>query len=195
MLPVRRQDSWPATVIGFDTFDNPLVLDEHFTKSLLLSVADLHHDSPLRTESPATFPGKFAIEVQPVVATVQRDTWVVVPYFGGERVDLRGRNVRRVGDDQAEGQMRRESSESVAGVELDSGVNPVEQRVLPRHSEGFGRHVQRMQVKMGTLGGEDDGDAAAAGAEIQDGQRWRAERGKVLPRAFSEHLGFRARNE
>src|SRR5205809_5318805 len=52
-----------------------------------------------------------------------------------------------------------------------------------------------MHVNLRPFCGQRDGNAAAAGAEVEDRSRGSVERSEAIPGAFGERLGFRAWNE
>src|SRR5207245_7134560 len=81
------QDSWPASVIRFHGFDNPLVLDEELSNLLRLSVAGFEQHAARRTQMVRRFRGEPAIKIQPVRAAVEGETRVVVAHLWRQRLD------------------------------------------------------------------------------------------------------------
>src|SRR5205814_7304819 len=113
------QNSWPASVIGFDAFDNPLVLDEEPANLLRLSVARFEHDPTPRTQMVRRLRGQPAIKIQPVRTAVEGKTRVVVAHLRRQSLDVRARNVGGVAHDQIKRQTTRQRGEAIAAMELD----------------------------------------------------------------------------
>ena len=113
--------------------------------------------------------GQSAKKIKTVRAPIERRTRVVPPHFGRESVNLRAGNVRRIGDDQIERGIRRQRRETIARQKPDPVGNSVASGVVPRHLDGFRGNVHGVNPGSRALGRQDDGDAAAARAEVKGG--------------------------
>ncbi len=120
---------------------------------------------------------------QPVLTAVQCQTWIVNAHFGLQRGDLPRRYVRRITHNQIE-VLRRQSLGKITMHKPDSVFKLMKPNIALGHSKGGGGSIHRTNLRHGNVLGDGNGDAAAAGADIQN-----ARSGQLLrksPRAFSQ---------
>ena len=174
-LTPRNQDSRPVSVVLDDRFHNPLLLLEDLAQRLGLAVAEFQHQPPLRLQERRSLRRQPPLVIQAVRAAIQRAARVVVAHLGLQRGDLGARDVGRVADDQVEPSACRQGREAVPLQELDALGHTVPRGVLAGQRQRLGRDVQRLDLRGRALARQRDGQAAAAGAEVQRGGGLRVE--------------------
>ena len=133
-------------------------------------------------------------DVEAVLAAVERRRRVEEPHLRIAR-DRGIRNIRRVGDDDRDRPV--ELGEGV--LEVDEGERGVvgadAREVLLRPDEGVDRVLGREHARVRHLGGERQGDRAAAGAEIDRDGAGGCRGPQRVDRQLRDHLGLGARHE
>ncbi len=193
-------------MIGSTAFFAPLICTSPCKKNLAdrfrLAGAELQYRAPARRHVRRSFHRKPTIKAEAVTAAIQRQARIVAAHFGLERLNLRARHVGRIADEQIETQTRRQAGETVTQVELNPFSDLMAGRVLPGDVQRCRGNVERVNSGARAMHRQEDGQAAAAGPEIQHregrsaaGPRLAVESVEQATGAFAQQFGFRARDQ
>src|SRR6185437_9138160 len=175
VVVIRNQNSLALSVVLADGFDNPVLGFENPANGVRLAVAEFEHDFSIGFEKVARLDCEAAVEIEAVGAAVQSGARVVIADFGIEGFDFGGGDVGRVADDEIElnrlastlAPPRREFIQAVGLDKLNSIGDVVADGILLGNFERFGGNVEGGNFRIQTFRGQRNGDAAAAGAEVQ----------------------------
>ena len=112
-------------VVFLYRFDNPLFHFKYFPDRFSLAIAEFKHDFPVRLQERSSLRRDQTVKLQAIRAAVEREPRVEIADLRLERRNLRGRDVRRIADDQVESRGSRYSGKAVAGQEFDQLGNIV----------------------------------------------------------------------
>src|SRR5712692_4624080 len=189
-------------IILFHRLHNPVGVGKNLADRFRLAGAELQHRAPARRHERRGFHREPAVKAEAVTAAIQRQARIVAAHFRLERLNLGARHIGRIADEQIETQTRGQAGETVAHVELNPFSHLMAGRVLPGDVQRCFGNVERVNAGLLAPQRQQDGQAAAAGAEIQDGGRRSAAGPRLVAGgvekatgAFAEQFGFRARDQ
>ena len=110
-------------------------------EGVLLCIAELEHDLPVRGEEGWSLQREQSIEVEPIGTSIKRLVGIEVANFLLKLRDFGGGNVRRVGNEKVEFVRAEEIPGWLEGVALENGElggEAMSLDVLPGDSSGFG---------------------------------------------------------
>lgn len=132
-----------------------------------LMVAELRKQTTAVTQQLPCVGCDHSKDVQSVRAAVQSQTRIVIAHFRFECGDGAARYVGRVGNDQVERTLPRKGGEAIRRQQPDSIHKVMTLDVLPSKFERRERDIARDHPQVLALSREVDGQAAAAGSNIQ----------------------------
>src|ERR1035441_2883252 len=133
-----------------------------------------------------------AVDFEAVVSGEEREGGFVVADLDGERGAVGQGNVGRVGGDDLE-MLAGDGREQIAFKEPNVAGNAVSSRVLARDCQGGGGQIDSGDLRMRQMMSEGYGDAAGAGAHIDDARSWKA--GGQFEGLLDQVLGLGARDQ
>jgi hypothetical protein len=161
----------------------------------LLTVTEFDHETGLGLELRCGFAGQSSQEAEAIRTAIEGQARVVVFDLGLELIDLGGRDVGWIGDDQIEAQIGRQRCEAIAAVKSDAMFGLVAGGVFAGYDQGVGRQIDGVDMGMGKGMGEGDGEAPAAGSEIEENERLGCAGLESGQGEFGELFGFGPGNE
>lgn len=181
-------------IIRFHTLNNPIRLLEQLRDRWLLLVAQLGHQPATRPQKGPAFARQLPVKEQTIRPSIESRTGIVVAHLRFQALDLRARDVRRVGKNEIELQIARHCRKTVAPQKLDPVGDPMPLRIFTSHGERRLLEIKRVATRGRDFQSERDRQAAAPGSKIENGAP-RTICPKKLPRLFGEQFRFRTRNQ
>ena len=143
-------------------------MPEQLGDRLALVIADLDQHLPAGPQEPGRLGGDDAIGDQPIWPAIERQLRIELLHLSGERLDDARDDIGRIGDDEIERRFpRRHRPEPVTARKIEPPGNAMPLGILPRHDQRLGINIGRQGRSVGPVGKDRNGNAARAGAQVE----------------------------
>jgi hypothetical protein len=133
----------------------------------LLAITKFTHEFAPGPEHSASFSGDLMIKQQPIRASVQSASRVVISHFRLKMLNLTGGNVRRIGYDQIETDVCWQRRKAIPGEEVDTIEHCMMQSISARYYQSFRADIQGHNARTWAVHGQCDRQAPASCAKVQ----------------------------